>query len=278
MFKRIAVVLTALLLLAGPARAEVLSPQAFTEAFAKALAKALPDAKITVTGDLQTETRGTAGGAVTLDLHNAYARYLEHPQDVEAVIENCVSGQVEILQLAKNKEQLDRSRILPVFKPPRWLDALRQRRAPEPLIEPYNAELIVAYVEDQPTSMRFLTTLDDVGDRAKLRDLALANLDRVLPKIEMRAGDDGIFLIEAGGDYEASQLLLDDIWTGGQIKVDGDIVVAVPAKDALLVTGSHNQAGLKKMRAIAADLVAGPYGLTRALFVYHGGKFVKFDN
>ena len=47
-------------------------------------------------------------------------------------------------------------------------------------------------------------------------------------------------MLKAGGDYEASLLLFDDIWRDGQVKVDGDIVVAVPAKDVLLVTGSNN--------------------------------------
>jgi uncharacterized protein YtpQ (UPF0354 family) len=55
-------------------------------------------------------------------------------------------------------------------------------------------------------------------------------------------------MITAGGDYEASLLLFDDIWSGGQIKVEGDIVVAVPAKNVLLITGSQNRKGLAAAR------------------------------
>jgi uncharacterized protein YtpQ (UPF0354 family) len=175
---------------------------------------------------------------------------------------------------------LDRSRIVPVIKTQRWLDGVRQElTTPEkqPLTEPYNSELIVAYAEDLPSSIRYLNGHDDVGDRAKLHELALSNLHRMLSKIEMRPGADGIYFIEAGGDYEASLLLADYIWTSGQFDVDGDIVVAVPAKNALFVTGSRNRAGLKKLRAIAAEVAAAPYGLTPALFVYRGGKFVVFD-
>ncbi len=98
----------------------------------------------------------------------------------------------------------------------------------------------------------------------------------LLPKIEMRRIGD-ILLISAGGDYEASLLLIDDIWSGGQIKVDGDIVVAVPARDVLLVTGSRNRTGLKKVRELAAKYVAeGRYELTDMLFVYRDGRFSKF--
>ncbi len=160
------------------------------------------------------------------------------------------------------------------------MDGLRRAQkaeAPQVLTEPFNSELAIVYAEDLPSSMRFLTTRDDVGDRARLHDLALANLSRLLAKIEMRPGADGIFLIAAGGDYDASLLLADDLWSSGQIKVDGDIVVAAPAKGALLLTGSHNQAGIARLRALAVELATGPYGLTPALFVWRGGKFVVFD-
>jgi uncharacterized protein YtpQ (UPF0354 family) len=54
-------------------------------------------------------------------------------------------------------------------------------------------------------------------------------------------------------------------------------VVAVPARDVLLVTGSRNRTGLKKVRELAAKYVAeGRYELTDMLFVYRDGRFSKF--
>ena len=93
----------------------------------------------------------------------------------------------------------------------------------------------------------------------------------------MREGADHVLLIEAGGSYEASLLLADGIWSSGQITVDGDIVVAVPSRDALLVTGSRNRRGIARLRAMAAELAAGTYALTPTLFVYRDGKFVRFE-
>jgi uncharacterized protein YtpQ (UPF0354 family) len=111
-----------------------------------------------------------------------------------------------------------------------------------------------------------------------LRALAVENLKRVLPKIELR-GDDEVMLMSAGGNYEASLLLIDDIWSSGQVKVNGDIVVAIPTRDVLLVTGSRNRAGLKRVRELAAKFVAqGPYELTDTLFRYHDGRFTKFGS
>jgi len=84
-------------------------------------------------------------------------------------------------------------------------------------------------------------------------------------------------MISAGGDYEASLLLIDDIWSAGQIKVDGDIVVAIPAKDVLLFTGSCNRKGLKAVRELVAKFVAQQrYTVSDALFVFRNGRFARF--
>ncbi len=265
---------------AAPARAdEILTPGAFTERAAAAARAAMPEAKVTIAGELHLETRAADGKETSTDLRNAYEVYRRDPQGLDRIIRNYVGLLVETARSGDTQPPPDRSRIVPVFKSQRWLNSLRAQapKAAELLTEPFNSELVIVYVEDRASSMRFLTTRDDVGDRARLRHLALANLHRLIAKIEMRPVADGISLITAGGDYDASLLLADSVWSSGQIEVDGDIVVAAAAKGALLVTGSHNQAGIVRLRALAAELAAGPYGLTPVLFVWRGGKFVVFD-
>lgn len=278
---RFITLILALVLLTGVAAAESLSPRAFTDAFAAAATAAMPTAKVTVAGDLHLETRSAGGDTTTTDLHNAYQLYLHDPTHPDAVIKRFVAVLVEAVRVGDANAPPDRSRIVPVLKPTRWAEAVQQQRQAVPasqlLMERLNSELTIVYAEDLPTSVRYLMMRDDVGDRSKLLDLALANLHRLLAKIEMRPAADGIFLITAGGSYEAS-LLLADIWSSGQIKVDGDIVVAVPSKDALLVTGSHNKTGVARLRTMAAEMARGPYGLTPVLYVYRGGKFVTFED
>ena len=277
-------ILALALLAIGIARAETLSPRAFTEAAAVTARAAMPSARVTVKGELHLETRSAAGEEITTDLHNAYETYLRAPERRDDIIRSYISLLVESLTFADAKPVLDRSRIVPVLKPQRWVNNARQVQEaakvepkPELLTDPFNSELAIVYAEDRPQSVRYLTTRDDIGDRAKLRNLALSNLHRMLPKIEMRQGADHIFLIEAGGNYEASLLLADDIWSSGQITVEGDIVVAVPGRSALFVTGSRNRSGIMRLRAMAAELAALPYALTPVLFVYRDGKFVKFE-
>jgi uncharacterized protein YtpQ (UPF0354 family) len=283
---RLVVLLSAVTLFAGAAAAENLSPRAFTEAAAAAATAAMPGAKVIIVGDLQLETRSPSGETTSTDLTNAYRIYLADPKKLDAVIRRYVGLLVETVRVGDRKGVVDQSRIVPVIKPQLWIDGVRRlheslktpEAASELLTEPFNTELGIVYAEDRPRSVRYLMTRDNIGDRGKLHDLALENLSHILPKIEMRSGDDNIWQISAGGDYEASLLLVDPLWSTGRIKVDGDIVVAIPAKGALFVTGSRNEAGLARLRAAAADLAKGPYALTPALLVYRGGKFVVLEN
>jgi uncharacterized protein YtpQ (UPF0354 family) len=276
------------LLLIGIARAETLTPQAFTDAAVAAARAAMPSAQVTVAGNLHLETRSPRGEEITTDLHNAYESYLRAPDRRDEVIRAYIGTLVESVTFGDAKTALDRSRIVPVLKPQRWVEgALQPERAAkvdptadpklEILTDPFNSELAIVYAEDRPRSLRYLMTSDDVGERAQLRQLALGNLHRMLAKIEMREGADHILLIQAGGNYEASLLLADGIWSSDQIKVDGDIVVAVPDRSALLVAGSHSREGIARLRKMAAERAVGPYALTPLLFVYRDGTFVKFD-
>jgi uncharacterized protein YtpQ (UPF0354 family) len=273
-----------LILFAAPAAAaDNLSPRVFTETAAAAAKAAMPSAIVTVTGDLQLQTRSPGGETTSTDLRNAYEVYLRDPKNLENVIRRYIGVLVETIRLGDTKATVDRSRIVPVLKAKRWVDGVGRApngagKIPELLTEPFNSELTIVYAEDRPQSIRFLTTRDDVGDRAKLHDTSLANLSRFLPQIEMETGGSGSYLIHAGGSYEASLLLVDALWSSGQIKVDGDIVVAVPARDVLMVTGSQNEASVTRIRALATKLATGPYALTSALFVYRGGKFLTFES
>ncbi len=54
-------------------------------------------------------------------------------------------------------------------------------------------------------------------------------------------------------------------------------MVAIPARDHLLLTGSKNAEGLAKLREVAARVVReSPQRLTDMLFVYRDGHFVEF--
>jgi uncharacterized protein YtpQ (UPF0354 family) len=273
-------ILTAFLLVivvCGVATAQTLSPQAFTAEFAKALQAKSPTATVVTEQDLRLKFRRADGSSATVFLDNVYRDHTAAPQRFEELVSAYAAGLAKPLQQTVAK--LDRTRIVPVIKSRAWLEVLQEKFRPtkqEPLFEAFNKELVVVYAEDTQRRTRYLSADEDVGDRADLRARAIANLRRLLPKIEMRKIDEDLGALSAGGDYDASLLLLDDIWSGAQVKFKGDTVVAIPERDALMVTGSQNRAGLKIVRGTVKKLAESQGMLTDTLFVYRDGKFVKF--
>ena len=261
--------------------AEMLTPPAFTQEFARALARTRPSANVSVAGDLKLMIKETDGLVRNIQLNNAYNEYKLDPQRFDDLV---ATFSAIFSQSASKEAGIDRNRIIPVIKDRQWLDELHNTLkakgvAQQHLADRFNDELVIVYAQDDPNRMRYLTTQEDFGlSREELRSLAIANLKRVLPKIEMgRVGD--VALMSAGGNYEASLLLIDDIWSSGQIQVNGDIVVAIPTRDTLLVTGSRSRSGLKLVRELAAKFKAqGPYELTDTLFRYRDGRFTKFGS
>lgn len=260
-------------LLCAPTQAGAQDARAYTEQVAQGLRARLPQATITVTGDFTLSIKGADGLETNLSTGNLHDDYKKNPANLGKIVEIYAKGVTE-----RSGGKLDRARIIPVIKDRPWVESLQRSLGYEPLFEEFNKELVVVYAEDSNSRTRYLRVDENVGvDRKDLRKLAVDNLEKLLPKIEM-ANIDGILTVfSAGGDYEASLLLFDHIWSSGQVQVKGDIVVAVPAKDALLVTGSQNRKGLAAMRKLVAEVTAQErYRLTDTLFVYRNGRFVKF--
>jgi uncharacterized protein YtpQ (UPF0354 family) len=258
---------------------QVKTPQAFTEEIARAIAAALPSATITITGELRLKVREPSGFENFCGLGNRYQEYLLEPGRLGEIVREVTTGLLGPDDVAA---KIDRTRIIPLIKDRSWLAGVRselkaQGLAQKILSERFNDELIIVYAEDHPTKFCYLPINADIGvSRRDLRALAVRNLRRILPDVMMQ-GTTSVLMLTAGGYFEPSLLLLDDIWSSGQFKFDGDIVVAIPARDMLLVTGSRDRAGLEKVRELATRFAAeGAYPLTDTLFVYRDGRFRRF--
>ena len=166
--------------------------------------------------------------------------------------------------------------------------ACRQRARPEGardeprdfLFEDFNDELVIAlraWMSENRSALSDGQRAISASSASDLRKLAVENLERHPAEGARCSQDDRLAMLTAGGDYEASLLLFDASGADGQVKVNGDIVVAVPAKDVLLVTGSKNRKGRRALREVAAKLKAeSRYRLTDTLFVYRDGRFARF--
>jgi len=261
-----------------------LSKEAFTQEFATVLRAAVPGHKVEIVEPLHLRITHPDGSDSTAYLDNAYKEYEADPDSRQELIERRVAAWVE--SIASDGVPLDPKNIVPIIKDRGWVEdakAMSKSRGFDPeesqVTEDYNEELVIVYAEDTPRNVRYFSRkdLDKAGvERNKLRALAIANLRRVLPKIEAHQGP-VYSMYTADGNYEASLLLFDDLWDG-DIKVDGDIVVAIPTRDVLLITGSKNEEGIARLREIVDQITAeGTYTISSNLFVYRKGVFRRFD-
>jgi uncharacterized protein YtpQ (UPF0354 family) len=269
----------------GCSKSDILTPAGFTREFAAALRRAAPRLSVVVMKDLELKVTTADKHESTSFLDNGYDLYKQNPEQKADIIKRYIAAGLETLTGSLN--EVDRNRIVPVIKDRPWLDqtsrqAVGNRDAseiPEPVFEDFSPDLIVVYAEDTPNNIRYLS-LKDLEEarvnRADLRALACENLTRLLPEIE-QFGTNGLYMIGAGGDYETSLLLLDWVWNTGQFDVRGDIVVAIPARGRLLMTGSRDAQGIKNIKKmVKLAMNEGAYRLTSKLFVYRNGKFVEF--
>jgi uncharacterized protein YtpQ (UPF0354 family) len=185
--------------------------------------------------------------------------------------------------LYKNPAPISPSNIVPIVKPIGYLEDLSTQAGGEkglPIVyEKYNSALIVVYGENTETNIQYFT-IDDVNKLSipldSLRLLAIKNLNRILPQIK-RNGDNGTFMITAGGDFESSLILLTSMWTPGNFKVKGDIVVAIPNRDMLMVTGSNDEQGIQTIKDIIAESFStGNHPVSSYLFKWDGMKFERW--
>lgn len=265
-----------------PIKAKLMSPAEFTEVVVGQLREQASHLTIQVIKPLEIKVSTQADGDADVLLDNAYQAYQLRPNEQAAILKTYVKGFLEVA--GRNRQVLDVNRILPVLKPVEFMDQVKAQASARghdvtklnPICEPYNSELIVLYAEDTANTIRYfpMAELEEAKvDVKNLRGIAVENLRFLLPNIKVEGGA-GFFGISVGGEYEASLLLLNSLWTDRQIDVDGDYVVAVPARDILLVTGSKDERHLKELRRMAAEVFAqATYRLSPELFVYQEGKF-----
>src|SRR5258705_1233524 len=201
-----------------------ISAAEFIEAFAHILRERMPGLKVTICGPLELKLMGKDGGEQSSFLENAFTEYRAHPGLQTEVLEKFTSALRETLE--ETHEQIDRTRIVPVSKDAAYIEDARQAlesrghdaAAAAQAHDRYNSELVVLYAADTPKNMRFLTeeNVRELGiERNELRALAIRNLRNVLANVEV-AGDNGLYLVSAGGGYEARPLLFDSVLAKGQ--------------------------------------------------------------
>lgn len=240
----------------------LLTPIQFTEEFAASLRRGLGNRRVEIVPPFELKLTDELGKESSCFTDNAYGLYLSSPEQNSEFIQKFTAGVLETR--VRNEEPIDPKRIVPVLKGKSWGDqsnqglTMRGKKPLEYVSESYNDELTIFYAEDHPKSVRYLSDSDLEKlqlQKSELRQLSCANLKRLLPVPEIERRDD-TFRVMAGGDYDASLLLLEDVWRDDKIQIAGEMVVAVPSRDMLLVVGSHDSQAVQWLKRTAQEIFA----------------------
>src|SRR5262245_61219558 len=126
-------------------------------------------------------------------------------------------------------------------------------------------DLAVGYSVGRPFGNRLLTWAEferlDMS-RRELRRRAAHLLDSCVERVGIHGQPPALMLSFEG--IESSLILCESFWDGLERYVPGSIVVGVPARDMVIVTGSRSPAGIAKARrAVDRMFLAGGRHLLR---------------
>ena len=278
--RRLSTLLLAFAIIGCTTQKQPLNQQQFAAVYLDSLRKAFPEVTFQLQPDLSIQSKKDSFEYKHY-ITNAYAAYQSSPDSLASIISGYMAASADLFTPQK---PIDPSRIVAVIKPADYIEEARELSNTEKgislVFEPYNPQLVIVYVEDAETNLRYLTPEDFEKlsiSKDSLRKLAIKNLRAVLPQVE-RHENKGVFMVTAGGIYEASLLLLPTLWTAENFAVNGQMVVGIPTRDLLLVTGSKHQAGIAKIKEVIAESYpAGSYPISNQLFKWTGQKFELFE-
>jgi uncharacterized protein YtpQ (UPF0354 family) len=85
-------------------------------------------------------------------------------------------------------------------------------------------------------------------------------------------------MITAGGDYEASLILFEPLWSKENIVVDGDFVIGIPNRDLLFVTGSNNVEEINRIKGVIENSYkTGDHQVSPYLYIWKNNKFERYE-
>lgn len=252
----------------------MLNETEFSQEFAKRLIRKVEGLKIHSINGLEIQTEFENSNEYKHFLNNCYSEYLREPEDIEEIIIKYLNTSDS---LYKPKETLSINNILPVIKDKRFIQSIIEINPDfekNHTYEKYNEELFIFYVEDTETNINYLTQEDFKAlniEQNELKKIAIENLSN---SIEIKKhGEKGYYMLTADGNYESSLVLL-DIWHKENFNVNGEIVIGIPSRDLLIITGKDDIENIKKLNKTIIEINDnGDHLVSEKLFEYQNGKF-----
>jgi len=235
---------------------------AFTAHMAKLLGQAMPKAKIEITGSLTLSVASFPGAPpTTATLDSVYSFCLRNPADCQKELALTIQRAAAILE--QPVATLARANLRAIVRPAAYVQAYDKLygRQGGPVAERLIGDLWTLCALDMPKAMEILSASQLLALKMS-REEALAackqNIEAALPPLAPRKRDypsPGVNMI-AGDPYASSWLIFPERWTGIAESVDGDLLVAAPANDALIYANGRDNDAVAALAEAAAFVAA----------------------
>jgi uncharacterized protein YtpQ (UPF0354 family) len=255
----------------------VLPVHEYTKQYLEVLTKEFPDVSFSMVDERTIHAR-YSDNLAQLSVDNAYLAYQSNPGSIQQIMASYITS----LRSAFGKtDEATAQNIVPVIRPQSYINLTTHEggRVKPSVHEMYNDELVIMYAIDLPNNVRGIeeSDLTKLGiAKESLLEVAMNNLMNILPQIQVKGGN-GLFMVMAGGTYESSLILHHDIICEDNFKVNGELVIAIPNRDILLVTGSNDTQNVTKVAAIANKMFAeNNYAISPLLYKRINNKWEKW--
>ncbi len=229
------------------------SPKSFTRDFAAALETAFPECTAVPAGKLMLAVTCEGGDELSLRIVQLYGTCRANP----AVCAAERSGFLRSFDEALHPTPPTVDRVIPGVRPRSVLEGAPGEKV---YSEAFGGDLVVVYLVDSPTTMRYL-------NRDELSGLGVAPVDLLAttrPNVKsmvsgLEVEQRGPLLWVTGSVYASSILLETSFWERLS-SAHGEVYAAAPARDVLLVLGTEaaDDKAPELLRLAAAAVVSDP--------------------
>jgi hypothetical protein len=173
-----------------------------------------------------------------VDVTNLLGRIRDLPSaEAETEIQRFLS----VLVLSDTEDNFDAGHLIANIRPREHLSALKSNDdtpEKEPVYEDLAGDVVVLYQIDAKDTLASVPSSDIRGrSREELRELALENINRQMPKVRQNEILPGIsiFTVEGNEAISPALLLTDKFWALLEPQFPGGVFIAIPRRDAVVV-------------------------------------------
>ncbi|MCU5746134.1 DUF1444 domain-containing protein [Staphylococcus sp. SQ8-PEA] len=212
---------------------------------------------------------------VTIKLQSIVAKYNE--QKDEIVDEVVYYVEEAISQMGDNNlNDLDDIKVMPVLRAPSFQK--ENSEGNELVYEQHTAETNIYYALDLGKSYKLIdeTMLKELGvTRQQLKEMALFNVRKLKNPYKTDEVKGNLFyFINSNDGYDASRILNTKLLNDFEEQCEGEMLVAIPHQDVLIVADIRNQTGYDVMAHLTMEFFTkGLVPITSLSLGYENGHF-----